>query len=217
MNDTRRQRTQRTPTAKAAASTVTDAERDAVHAAATAAPAGCRAQVAQIRGQIADLKRGRDGLAAVRANRTEVAQIIGDAVGAWHEHGTATLRAVLANTARLGHIDADAFRLPARGPADLGPLLCAMLGPQAVAAALLAHLDAAPDVPDAAGRAARLAEIDAELFRLECEEEALIEASEATDAEPIARRPDADPRAVIGLPVAADSGDGDDDDEDDDE
>lgn len=201
MDDTTPRRAQRASAAKdAAKAPVTDSERD-VRGVATVTPAAARqVAVAQIRRQIVDLKRERDALDAIRANRRETAQVINETVDAWREHGTATLRAVLASTARSGHIDADAFRLPARGPADLGPMLVALLGAPAVEAALLAHLDAVPDAADTAGRAARRAEIDAALFRLECEEEAAIEASEDTDAEPIRRRADADPRAVLALP-----------------
>jgi hypothetical protein len=47
-------------------------------------------------------------------------------------------------------------------------------------------------------RAALTAEIEADLLAVQREEEALIIMSEATDS-PILRRPDAEPRAVLGL------------------
>jgi hypothetical protein len=52
----------------------------------------------------------------------------------------------------------------------------------------------------AAERAAELARIDADLFDLECQEEALCRAAEAAGQE-IDRRPDADPRAVLARAV----------------
>ena len=204
--------------ARPARAPVTEAEREAAHVAATSGPAALRALVGQIRSQIVGLKREAAELAMIRANRAETLDLARAGLQVMAEAGAERLRAVVRNTSTLGYFDpTPAFRLPSMGPADLGPLLVALLGVDTVAAALAAHTDAVPAVPDAAARAARLAEIEAELFRLECEEEAAIEASEATDAEPIRRRVDADPRAVLGVPVAAGPADDDDDDDDDDE
>lgn len=54
----------------------------------------------------------------------------------------------------------------------------------------------------AAERRARLADLDAEIFRFEQVEEELIEALEAAGGD-IARRPDADARAALGLGIEA--------------
>lgn len=198
------------------ARTVTEAEREAAHVAATSGPAARLAQVAQIRSQIVGLKREASSTSAVKANRAETLDLARAGLQAMAEAGAEKLRAVVRNTSTLGYFDpTPAFRQPSMGPADLGPLLVALLGVDTVAAALAAHTDAVPAVPGAAARAARLAEIDRELLDLEQAEEALIEQSEQEDAEPIRRRVDADPRAVLGMPVAA--GPADDEEEDDEE
>jgi hypothetical protein len=79
---------------------------------------------------------------------------------------------------------------------DMGPLLAAVLGGDALMAALEPHLAKLPDGPDTASRAARLAKVKAELFRLECEEEDVITALEA-NGQTVERRGDADPAAVL--------------------
>jgi hypothetical protein len=64
--------------------------------------------------------------------------------------------------------------------------------------ALERYLEARPPGLPKAERPARLAEIDARLLELEREEEAIIEAAEEAGLE-IARRADADPRAILGI------------------
>lgn len=86
----------------------------------------------------------------------------------------------------------------ATGMIDMAALLAAVLGPNALCAALCRHLDQTESGPTAAERAERLAEIDRELLEIETAEERLIEVSEAAGA-PIARRADANPRAVLGM------------------
>ena len=54
-----------------------------------------------------------------------------------------------------------------------------------------------PGLPTAERRA-RLAELDAQIFKLETDEERTIEALE-TDGVDVQRRPDADPRAALGI------------------
>lgn len=192
--------TTRRPPAASPRPPITDATREAAHVAATVPPAERSATVQAIRSQIQALKQERGSLALVHANRPETADLVRAGLQALADEGADRLRRVVSNTSALGYFDATpAFRLAALGPSDIGAVLVAVVGAEPVAAAMLAHLDAVPSVPDAAGRAARLAEIDRELFWLECEEEAAIEASEATDAEPIRRRVDADPRAVLGI------------------
>ena len=71
------------------------------------------------------------------------------------------------------------------------------MGPEALAEVLCRHITG-PDHPGAAVRAERLVQIARKMLDLEVAEEGLIEASEATGS-PLARRADADPRAVLGM------------------
>ena len=83
------------------------------------------------------------------------------------------------------------------GAVNVAAMLAALLGPEALAAILCRHLPEGGEGPTAAERAERILGLDRELFESECAEERLIEASEAAGV-PIARRADADPRAVLG-------------------
>lgn len=84
------------------------------------------------------------------------------------------------------------------GSIDLTRALVRLLGPDVVAEHLLRHVADMTTPLTATKRQARLAEIERELFEAECAEEQLIEASEAAGT-PVARRADADPRAVLGV------------------
>ena len=84
------------------------------------------------------------------------------------------------------------------GTVNVAAMLAALLGPDALAAILCRHLHEGGEGPTAAERAERILGLDRELFESECAEERLIEASEAAGV-PIARRADADPRAVLGM------------------
>lgn len=84
------------------------------------------------------------------------------------------------------------------GMVDLAPVLASVLGAEALTAALWRHLAGSENGPTADERAQRTANLDAEIFELELQDETLVLASE-TAGRPIPRRPDADPRAVIGL------------------
>ena len=81
---------------------------------------------------------------------------------------------------------------------DLGPLLVALLGEEAVLATLLKNKAIIPVGLKPAERTARLAAIAAELDRLEVEEEALIESSEMF-GEQITRRRDARPEIILAV------------------
>lgn len=99
--------------------------------------------------------------------------------------------------------DGAAHALVLRDPRDLGPTLAALLGVDVVAQFLMRAADGCMRFgPPAAEKAARLAEIAAELELDEIEEESLIEASESTDA-PILRRADARLEIVLALPDEA--------------
>lgn len=79
---------------------------------------------------------------------------------------------------------------------DMLPVLLALLGTDAVLAALDRHVAAQPEGLDASTRAARLAELRAALFDAELAEEAAIVAAEAEGLD-VQRRADADPAAVL--------------------
>lgn len=93
---------------------------------------------------------------------------------------------------------AEAFRLPTRfDRVDLGPILALALGQKAFEKIISASIEEfAPDGPDAAARAAKIAELKQQLHALEVEEENLVTASESTRY-PVLRRPDADPAVVL--------------------
>ena len=93
-----------------------------------------------------------------------------------------------------------AFSLQAShaGAVDVAPLLAALLGHKAFAAALGKFADQTADGPAAAERAARVAEISNELDRLETKEEAEIVRSEAAGS-PIPRRGNARPEILLAL------------------
>ncbi len=83
--------------------------------------------------------------------------------------------------------------------------MCALFG-DVIRDTLLKHYDdqtagATPGLP-MAERRQRLTELNGEIFGLERQEEELIEDLEAAGAD-IQRRPDADPRAALGLPGKA--------------
>lgn len=83
--------------------------------------------------------------------------------------------------------------------------LLAWLHRDALIAAIEREIDAAGDDENALSneqRAAKLRELAAKLFEAECVEEAIIDAA-ARDGLAIARRPDCDPRAVLGLSIDA--------------
>lgn len=115
--------------------------------------------------------------------------------------------AAAAGEQRLAHaITSDdltqAFVIRDPGPnlfPNVAPLLAALLGADRLCEALCNGLDdIVPAGMPAADRAERLAEISAELDKLERDEERLIVASEETAA-PIARRADARPEIVLEL------------------
>lgn len=155
-------------------------------------------QVAEVRNQIEATKQRRAELDAMPQSRSEQHA----AVRAWCDRTAADPARLLAARVRsVAHgqpLDgALVVRSIAPGaPIDVAPLLAALLGPETLAQHLVRFLEGAPEGVSAEQRAARHAEINAELFALELAEERLIENSEAEGA-PIARRGDADPRAVL--------------------
>ena len=162
-----------------------------------------REEIEALRARIAALQAERRTIALQARARAEVRAEIERTVAHWSLLGAATLtrevqRAALGAAPELltAHGAGPAAGGVANMRLDLGPLLVSVLGAAAVRKALLATLDAVPEGLDAEARAARLAEIDADLDRLEAEEEKLVEMSEL-DGDPIARRPDARPEIIL--------------------
>lgn len=162
-----------------------------------------REEVEPLRARIAALQAERRTIALQARTRADVRAEIERTVAHWSDRGAATLTREVQRAA-LGAAP-DLLTAHGAGPAaggvahvrlDLGPLLVSVLGASAVRKALLATLDSVPEGLDAEARAARLAEIDAELDRLEGEEEKLVEMSEL-DGDPIARRVDARPEIIL--------------------
>lgn len=152
-----------------------------------------------LRAQIEKLKAEREPLAQVTCNQPEAKA----AIEAWAAdcvtEGEARFRRSVERIGRTGTVDARPFIVDPDRPTDLAPLLAAVVGGPALAAALIAHLGAVHDGLDSEGRARRIAEIDRALDAAEHEEERLIEASEAA-GEPILRRADVRPEIVLGVP-----------------
>lgn len=90
------------------------------------------------------------------------------------------------------------MRPRADGAVDLGPVLVAVLGPDVLAAALSRYVDELPPASAHAERATRLAEIAAELDRLEEAEEIEVCRLEQQGMQ-VDRRADADPRVVLAI------------------
>jgi hypothetical protein len=157
------------------------------------------AQVRDLRQRIETLQRERNTLGRVAANGPETERL----VKRWAEsaaiEGADLLKTIAAGVRTRGNISTAGITTGPHSRIDLGALLAAVLGPDAIAAAVIAQMPEHTSLPDAAGRALRLDGIDQELFSLGAEEEALIVASEATP-EPILRRVDVDPRVVLDLP-----------------
>ena len=166
------------------------------------------ARVATLRAQRTRLCIEYNQLSEQNRSRREVMDYVAQQVADMEQRGrTARLRDLdlIARGARPnllrvgGSAHTPAHALVAKVSADLGPLLVSLLGPASIEAALLRDIESIPEGLAPAEKAARLAEIEAELDRLEREEEALIEAS-AESGEPIPRRADANPAIVLGMP-----------------
>jgi hypothetical protein len=155
-------------------------------------------QVDALRKQIAKLQRERNALGRVVANRTEAEGIVRRWAVSAAAQGAERLRTLAVGVTAGGSVRTGCLTTGPTTQIDLTEVLAAVLGPDTLAAAVLAQIPE-DDWPDAAGRALRLDELDREIYRLGVEEEALIVASEATP-EPILRRVDVDPRVVLDLP-----------------
>lgn len=155
-------------------------------------------QVQDVRARIWLLREERDTVWNQARSRSEVHGYIRDKVAGWGQNFEKRERLNLRLLA-AGHVGVDLLGENAYGrEVGLGEALVALLGAEAVEAALTRHLNAeVPPGLDRAERSARLFQIEAEIEALEAEEETLIEASEETDRS-IARRRDAKPHIVLG-------------------
>ena len=152
-------------------------------------------KVEQLRTRIADLASRKAELEQA-ANREEVTAQVRRLAEEYAADGHLLLRVGAVQQLSLGRRPDLRARIT---PANLLDLLVAFIGPERFAEVLLSHVEMpADDLPDAAGRAARMADIDKQMLALEIEEERQVLASEAT-ANPIPRRPDARPAVVLGL------------------
>ncbi|GEM_PF-4009095 len=153
-----------------------------------------------IRAALAELKREREQLRNAGPSRAEMQ--------AGH---TAFVRgSAAAGEQRIAHaVASDELRAAlivyprADGTFDLMPTLAALF-PAEVLAAFGKHLEQVPEGMDAPQRAQRIAELDAEIWELECADEIAVLRAEATGT-PIGRRADADPCAVIGTDTTDDA------------
>lgn len=157
------------------------------------------ASIKQLRTRIAALQRERETINAQERSREEVRAAVLQYAERLDAEFADRARYVLRRVAAGGRLSGMFNAALADFGADAAMPLVATLGAATVADAMLRHLESAvPAGLDAEARAARLSDIATELDALEIEEEALIEASEATAA-PILRRPDCRPEIVLGM------------------
>lgn len=157
------------------------------------AVSGLNTEVERIRGEIAALKAEREQVAQAPRTVAEAVAVLDDALDRIAAKFTPNAAGLLNPEARatdftLGH-----------GTHDRGTEAAVWLFRDQVRDRLVAEIKAADhsDGIAAGDRAARLSKIDTRLLGLEREEEALI-VQAADHGMEIMRRPDADPRAVLG-------------------
>ena len=163
-------------------------------------------QIDGLRETIKALQAERSTLLAQPRSRVEIVAAVDDWVTHSQQQGDAAMHREVAKLAAgqpAELLRVKGLSVGSAGAAvatiDLGPMLVALLGADAVRAAFLARMETLPEGMDTTARRLRLAEIDAELDTLEAEEEREIETSESTSW-PIARRADARPEIVLALP-----------------
>jgi hypothetical protein len=166
-----------------------------------------KSEVFSLRERIATLQAERRSIIANPRCRAEVELQIHELVDHLHARGTETIANELQRSAAGGianpfQVNGTSIVVAGVAPVtlDVGSLLVALIGKDAVRKVLLAPLAKMPLGMAQKDRAARLAEITAELDKLEAEEERLIVDSEMF-GEPIARRRDARPEIVLAMPA----------------
>lgn len=155
--------------------------------------------LAQLRAHIPVLQAALAAERTAPMSRAETCAAIERQVAAHATVGEGRLRYHVVGVGHGGDLG-DALRVRAApdGHIDLLPMLVSILGADALTVTLCSYLPADDDGSTVADRAARIREIEAELFEVECAEEAAIEAIEATGAS-VDRRADASPLAVLGM------------------
>ena len=157
------------------------------------------ATVTELRSKIAALKLQRTAIIDAPISRADrEAKVL-----AWAEGQSAEVHDIVhhhvASVAYGGSLTGVLKVRPAASTSiDLAPYLAHLLTPSVLAAALCKHFADVPEGLTDGERADQLAAIDADLFAAELAEERTIEASIAAGAV-IARRADADPKAVLWL------------------
>lgn len=164
--------------------------------------------IADLREQIAALQDERARLGALPRDRATVEQIVRQAVAVWHAEGAAHVEREISKIAKgaahsllvsHGIVAVGVPGVPQPFALNLGPMLVAVLGTDAVERALLRFVDQTPAGAPARERDARTAEIDIELDRLELEEEQTIVLAAGKGVH-VARRCDARPEIVVSAP-----------------
>jgi hypothetical protein len=152
-------------------------------------------KVEGLRAQVAALKSERETLSALHANVAE----LGQSYRAWLRVASESTERTVRSRLLAGEFESlMRVRPMPDGTVDLGPVMLRLFGPDVISDALLRHVADEAPTPTAAERAVRLAEIEREALALEVAEEAALEALEQAGT-PVARRADADPRAVLGV------------------
>jgi hypothetical protein len=162
-------------------------------------------QIEVLRKQIAALQAEHLELSSQKRSGAEVGAMVDGMIAGWSAAGLQALGRDLARAANGEPVDPLTLRSAAPVAAappgvaqislNLGPLLVAMLGPDAVKAAFAGVLATLPPGTDRAERLKRLEAIGAELDALERDEETMIVASGGA----IERRPDARPQIILAV------------------
>ncbi len=161
-------------------------------------------ELAQLRARIQALQAERTDLEAQRRSRAEVAAMVDAMTNIWHAQGLAQLERDVGLAAAGEPVDFLTIKgvspvTAAPGVAQVslqvGPLLVALMGRDAVKSAFAAAIEGIPSGMPAAARVERLRAIAAQLDDLELQEERIIESSGGE----FERRADARPEIVLAL------------------
>ena len=159
----------------------------------------------ELRRQISDRQAERLAIQRQRCSREQVKAILDSWLANAEEQGRAALQLAVdramdgqAFAPLYAQGNAAVFQSPGAAPfsLDMGPLLISVLGKAAIKKTLSALVDELPDGLEPVAKAKRLAAIEAELLRLEIEEEEFIVELEQA-GETILRRADARPEIIL--------------------
>jgi hypothetical protein len=159
----------------------------------------------ELRDQIHGLKTERLAILRQQCSREQVKAMLDSWLARSEEQGRMALqlavdRAMAGQAFAPFYAHGNAAVIQSPGAAafslDLGPLFISVMGKAAVKKNLLVLVEQLPDGLELAAKAKRLEAIDADLLRLETEEEARIVEFELA-GESILRRPDARPEVIL--------------------